>query len=269
MQSDLEQARRLLDDSIKTYTLEKRYLRKNGTTVWGHLTISLHRNAQGEPVYFSAVVEDISVRKAAEARAQHASSALDTALLQLVQALTRSVEKRDPYTAGHHEHTSRLAAAIAQRMGLPADDVEGIRLGAQLHDLGNIYVPTEILNRPGKLNDFEYALVKTHPQVGYDILKDVDLPWPVRDMILQHQERLDGSGYPQGLQGEAIGLGARIIAVADVVEAMTSHRPYRPALSLEQALAELRRGRGTVYDSRVVDACLDVIESSGLPWEQS
>ncbi|WP_127478117.1 HD-GYP domain-containing protein [Sulfurivermis fontis] len=269
MQSDLEQARRLLDDSIKTYTLEKRYLRKNGTTVWGNLTISLHRNAQGEPEYFIAVVEDISVRKAAEARAQHASSALDKALLQLVQALTRSVEKRDPYTAGHHEHTSRLAAAIAQRMGLPADDVEGIRLGAQLHDLGNIYVPTEILNRPGKLNDFEYALVKTHPQVGYDILKDVDLPWPVRDMILQHQERLDGSGYPQGLQGEAIGLGARIIAVADVVEAMTSHRPYRPALSLEQALAELRRGRGTVYDSRVVDACLDVIESSGLPWEQS
>ncbi|GAB4291495.1 MAG: hypothetical protein Kow0096_05730 [Thiohalomonadaceae bacterium] len=268
MQNELAQAQRLLDGGLKTYSLEKRYLHKNGTTVWGNLTISLHRNAQGEPEYFIAVVEDISARKAAEARAHHASSALDKALLQLVQALTRSVEKRDPYTAGHHEHTSRLAAAIAQRMGLPADEVEGIRLGAQIHDLGNIYVPTEILNRPGKLNAYEYALVKTHPQVGYDIIKDVDLPWPVRDMILQHQERLDGSGYPQGLQGEAIGLGARIIAVADVVEAMTSHRPYRPALSLEQALAELRHGRGTAYDTRVVDACVAAIEASGLPWEQ-
>lgn len=267
LQSDLEQARRLLDGSINTYTLEKRYRHKNGSTVWGNLTISLHRNQQGEPEYFIAVVEDISARKAAEERAHSASTALDRALLQLVQALARSVEKRDPYTAGHHEHTSRLAAAIARRMGLPANEIEGIRLGGQIHDLGNIYVPTEILNRPGKLNDYEYALVKTHPQVGYDILKDVDLPWPVRDMILQHQERLDGSGYPQGLRGEAIGLGARIIAVADVVEAMTSHRPYRPALTLEQAIAELHRGRGVAYDPAVVDACLAEISATGLPWE--
>jgi len=269
IQSDLEQARRLLDGGISTYTLEKRYRHKNGATVWGNLTIALHRNEQGEPEYFIAVVEDISARKAAEERAHSASAALDQALLQLVQALTRSVEKRDPYTAGHHEHTSRLAAAIARRMDLPANEVEGIRLGGQIHDLGNIYVPTEILNRPGKLNDYEYALVKTHPQMGYDILKDVDLPWPVRDMILQHQERLDGSGYPHGLKGEEIGLGARIIAVADVVEAMTSHRPYRPALSLEQAVAELRRGRGLTYDARVVDACLGEIAANGLPWEHN
>lgn len=269
LHADLDQAQRLLDDRIETYTMAKRYLHKNGTIVWGNLTVSLHRDDHGRPEYFIAMIEDISARKAAEERARSASTALDNALLQLVQALTRSVEKRDPYTAGHHEHTSRLAAAIAQRMGLPAGEVEGVRLGAQIHDLGNIYVPTEILNRPGKLNDYEYALVKTHPQVGYDILKDVDLPWPVRDMILQHQERLDGSGYPQGLQGAAIGLGARIIAVADVVEAMTSHRPYRPALSLEQARDELRRGRGTIYDARVVDACVEELDAAGLPWEQS
>lgn len=266
LHADLEQARRLLDGEIDTYTMEKRYLRKNGSSLWASLTVSLHRDSSGAAEYFIAVVVDISARKAAEEHAHSAAHALDRALLQLVQALTRSVEKRDPYTAGHHERTAQLAGLIAARMALPAEQVEGVRLGALVHDLGNIYVPTEILNRPGRLNDFEYALVKTHPQMGYDILKDVDLPWPVQDMILQHQERLDGSGYPQGLTGNAIILEARIIAVADVVEAMTSHRPYRPALGVEQAMAELRRGRGVCYDTAVVDTCLAELGGNGLPW---
>lgn len=269
LHADLEQVQRLLEGSIDTYTMEKRYVRNNGSNLWANLTVSLHRDNAGAPEYFIAVVEDISARRAAEQQARTASHALDQALLQLVQALTRSVEKRDPYTAGHHERTARLAGAIAERMGLPPAQVEGVRLGALIHDLGNIYVPTEILNRPGKLNDYEYALVKTHPQMGYDILKDVDLPWPVQDMILQHQERLDGSGYPQKLQGDAIILEARIIAVADVVEAMTSHRPYRPALTVEQARAELQRGRGVCYDALVVDACLEQLDTTGLPWQHN
>lgn len=266
LHADLEQTRRLLDGEIDTYAMDKRYLRKNGSTLWASLTVSLHRDSSEAPEYFLSVITDISARKAAEERAHSASHALDRALLQLVQALTRSVEKRDPYTAGHHERTAQLAGLIAARMELSAAQVEGVRLGALIHDLGNIYVPTEILNRPGKLNDYEYALVKTHPQVGYDILKDVDLPWPVQDMILQHQERLDGSGYPQGLRGDVIIPEARIIAVADVVEAMTSHRPYRPALSVEQAMAELQRGRGVCYDAAAVDACLMELRSNGLPW---
>jgi PAS domain S-box-containing protein len=237
MAADVIQAQRLVQGEIDTYSMEKRYLRKSGSTLWANLTVSLHHNGSGAPAYFIAVVEDISARKTAETTAHSATAALDKALLQLVHSLARSVEKRDPYTAGHHQRTSQLASSIAARMGLPPLQQEGIRLGAQIHDLGNIYVPTEILNRPGKLNDYEYALVKTHPQMGYDILADVDLPWPVQDMILQHQERLDGSGYPQGLTGDAIILEARIIAVADVVEAMTSHRPYRPAFNADQAVA--------------------------------
>ncbi len=264
--TDLDASRRLIAGEISTCTLEKRYRRKNGSTLWANLTVSLHRDGNGAAEYFIAVVEDISARKNAEVAAHTATVALDQALLQLVQSLARSVEKRDPYTAGHHERTALLAGAIAARMELPPLQQEGIRLGAQIHDLGNIYVPTEILNRPGKLNDYELALVKTHPQVGYEILRDVQLPWPVQDMILQHQERLDGSGYPQGLKGDAIILEARIIAVADVVEAMSSHRPYRPARSLAQTLEELRNGRGLRYDAAVVDACLAEIERTGLPW---
>jgi PAS domain S-box-containing protein len=264
--TDLDAARRLIAGEIHTCTLEKRYLCRNGSTLWANLTVSVHRDGRGAPEYFISVVEDISARKNAETAARSATVALDQALLQLVHSLARSVEKRDPYTAGHHERTALLAGAIAARMNLPPLQQEGIRLGAQIHDLGNIYVPTEILNRPGKLNDYELALVRTHPQVGYDILKDVELPWPVQDMILQHQERLDGSGYPQALSGDAIILEARIIAVADVVEAMTSHRPYRPARSLAQTTAELRNGRGVRYDAVVVDACLTEIEAAGLPW---
>lgn len=267
--TDLAEKQRLIDGEISTCALEKRYLRKDGSTLWANLTVSLHRDGGGAPEYFISVVEDISARKHAESTATTAVAALDKAMLQLVHSLARSVEKRDPYTAGHHERTSLLAGAIAARMNLPPQQQEGIRLGAQIHDLGNIYVPTEILNRPGRLNDYEMALVKTHPQVGYDILKDVELPWPVQDMILQHQERLDGSGYPQALKGDAIILEARIIAVADVVEAMTSHRPYRPALSLAQTTAELRNGRGLLYDAAVVDACLAEIEAAGLPWSAS
>ncbi len=269
LDADLHQMQRLINGETGNSIMEKRYLRKNGSMLWARITISLCHNSTGVPEYFIVVVEDISTRKAAETAAHSATVALDQALLQLIHSLARSVEKRDPHTAGHHERTSRLAGAIAARMDLPPLQQEGIRIGAQIHDLGNIYVPTEILNRPGKLNDYEYALVKTHPQVGYDIIKDVELPWPVQDMILQHQERLDGSGYPHGLMNDAIILEARIIAVADVVEAMTSHRPYRPARTIEQTTLELQQGRGIRYDAAVVDACLAEMETAGLPWSRN
>jgi HD-GYP domain-containing protein (c-di-GMP phosphodiesterase class II) len=156
-----------------------------------------------------------------------------------------------------------LASAIATEMALPADQVEAIQIAGIVHDLGKISVPAEILSKPGKINEAERNLIKLHPQAGYDILKDIHFPWPIALMVLQHHERLDGSGYPQGLKGEEILLGARILSVADVVEAMSSHRPYRPGLGTEAALAEIAQFRGTHYDAQAVDACLTIFCEKG------
>ena len=173
-----------------------------------------------------------------------------------VAAIAATLEMRDPYTAGHERRVAELATAIAQEMGLPAEQVRGLHFGALIHDLGKIRVPAEILSKPGRLTPVEFELIKGHAQSGHDILKSIKFPWPVAQMVLQHHERLDGSGYPNGLKGEAILLEARILAVADTVEAMSSHRPYRPALGIEAALEHVREVRGRHFDAAVVDACL-------------
>jgi putative nucleotidyltransferase with HDIG domain len=186
---------------------------------------------------------------------QHATI-LRQSLEQSIQTIASTVEARDPYTAGHQRRVGELATAIAREMGLPDEQVNGIHLAAIIHDLGKIHVPAEILSKPGKLTDIEFMLIKTHPQAGYDILKNVKFPWPIADIVLQHHEKLDGSGYPQGLKKEQILLESKIICVADVVEAMSSHRPYRPGLGIDAALEEITRGRGTHYDPQAVDACM-------------
>jgi putative nucleotidyltransferase with HDIG domain len=173
-----------------------------------------------------------------------------------VRAIATLVEIRDPYTAGHQVRVAELAVAIAKQMGLPDEQVHAIHIAGVLHDLGKIQIPAEILSKPGKIADIEYSLIKIHSQAGYDILKGIDFPWPIAQMVLQHHERLDGSGYPQGLKGDQIILGARILSVADVVEAMSSHRPYRAGLGVEVALAEISTQRGSHFDPQVVDACL-------------
>ncbi len=178
------------------------------------------------------------------------------ALIDTIRAIALTVEKRDPYTAGHQQRVAELCLAIGRELNLPEDRIEGMRLAALIHDIGKIYVPAEILNRPGKLSKAEFEMIQTHPEVGYDIVKDVKFPWPVGQMILQHHERMDGSGYPKALKGEEIILEARIMAVADTVEAMSSHRPYRPALGFEKALAEIEKNRGITYDAAAVDTCL-------------
>ena len=188
---------------------------------------------------------------------------LRSSLEATIQALALTAEARDPYTAGHQRRVADLSRAIAQKMGLPRDQVDGVRMASSIHDLGKIYVPSEILNKPGKIRANEFELVKSHPQVGYEILKTIDFPWPVAEIVLQHHERMDGSGYPNGLKGDEILLEARIVAVADVVESMSSHRPYRPALGIEKALEEIMAGRGRHYDERVVDACLSVFNEDG------
>lgn len=177
-----------------------------------------------------------------------------------IKAIATIVEMRDPYTAGHEARVAELAVAIAGEMGLPDEQVQGIRFAGELHDLGKIQLPAEILSKPAQLTEFEYELIKAHPQAGYEILKSINFPWPIAQMVRQHHERIDGSGYPQGLKGDEIMLEARILAVADVVEAMNAHRPYRPGLGLEASLEEIKNGRGVRYDPQVVDACLKLFQ---------
>jgi putative two-component system response regulator len=184
---------------------------------------------------------------------------LRQAMRDTVRAMAATVETRDPYTAGHQRRVAELSTAIATRMRLPAHDIEGIFLAATVHDIGKIAVPAEILVKPTKLSNVEFSLIKGHSQAGYDILKGIAFPWPIADMTLQHHERMDGSGYPQGLKGDACLLGSRIIATADVVEAMSSHRPYRAALGIDVALGEIRKNRERRYDPDTVDACVAAV----------
>jgi HD-GYP domain-containing protein (c-di-GMP phosphodiesterase class II) len=180
----------------------------------------------------------------------------DGALEATVRAIAAAGELRDPYTAGHQHHVADLAVALGRELGLDADVVAGIGVGASIHDIGKLAIPGEILSKPRRLSAHEFALVQEHSQAGHDIVSGIEFPWPVAQMILQHHERLDGSGYPAGLRGEQILIGARIIAVADVVEAMQAHRPYRPGLGVPTALSTLVDGRDTLFDPEVVDACL-------------
>ncbi len=189
---------------------------------------------------------------------------LQESLEGTVRAICEMVEIRDPYTSGHQSRVAALAYAIALRMGLPDEQIKSIRLAGELHDLGKIQVPAEILSKPGKLNAVEYELIKAHVQAGYDVLKGINFPWPIAQIVLQHHERLDGSGYPQGIKGEAILLEARIISVADVVESMASHRPYRPMLGVDAALNEITSKRGSQFDSQVVDACVALFHEQGF-----
>ncbi len=193
---------------------------------------------------------------------------LQKSLEGTINALASAMGKRDPYTAGHQQRVAKLAHAIAEEMGLSKDEARGIRVAGRIHDIGKISVPAEILVRPRRLTDIEFSIVKTHSQVGYDILKDIEFPWPVAEIVLQHHERMDGSGYPQGLSGEKIILGARIMAVPDVVEAMCSHRPYRPAFPIEKALEKISQNRGILYDTKVVDACLKLFKEKRFRFDK-
>lgn len=186
----------------------------------------------------------------------------------IIQVMESTIGARDPYTVGHQQRVTHIACQIASEMGLSAERIYEIRVAGSLHDLGKIAVPTEILSRPGKLNDLEYAMVKTHPQIAYDILKPIKFPGHIDQIILQHHERLDGSGYPQGLKGHEILLEARILGVADVIEAICSHRPYRPALGLPEAMEEISRNSGILYDAAVVATCLK-LSRSGMAEEEA
>jgi HD-GYP domain-containing protein (c-di-GMP phosphodiesterase class II) len=175
-----------------------------------------------------------------------------------IQAIARTVEKRDPYTSGHQMRVAALTRAIAETLELPEDQIEGAYMAASIHDIGKISLPAEILTKPIQLTEIEISLIQAHSQAGYDILKGIEFPWSIAEIIIQHHERMDGSGYPNGLAGDSILMEARIIGVADVVETMSSHRPYRPSMGIEKALAEITQNSGRLYDTDVVSACLDI-----------
>jgi PAS domain S-box-containing protein/putative nucleotidyltransferase with HDIG domain len=216
------------------------------------------RNASGHVLVF----RDISARKSAEKELKESWEKLHEALEGTIQAMALTIEIRDPYTAGHQRRVSKLSCAIAQDLGMSEFQVEGLRVAGDIHDIGKIYVPAEILSKPGQITAIEYGIIKTHPQVGYDILKTIKFPWPVAQIVLQHHERLDGSGYPLGLVGDFILKEARILTVADIVEAMSSHRPYRPAQGIDKALAEVVQNKGRFYDTDAVDSCVRLFQEN-------
>jgi len=232
--------------------------RKDGTVLYADVNAT-HITFAGKK-YLMGFFHDITERK-------HAEEKLRKNLIGTIKAISLTVETRDHYTAGHQKRASNLARTIAQEMGLSNDTVDTIRMAGIIHDLGKIAVPAEILSKPTKLTGIEFSLIKVHPQAGYDILKDVDLPYPIAEIVLQHHERLDGSGYPQGLKGDQILLEAKILTVADVVEAMASHRPYRPAKGIDAALEEIEKNKGIFYDVKAVDACVRLFREKGFTLE--
>lgn len=236
-------------------------LRRDGSTV--EVGVSISKALYRQRPAMIGLMQDISDKKVAEDQIRRYSRQLEHAFMQMVALATTLSEMRDAYTAGHEKRVAEISVAIGRELGLPEDRIEGLRVGGYLHDVGKVSIPTEILSKPGRLSPVEMDLIRTHAQAGYDVLKDIEFPWPVAQIALQHHERIDGSGYPKGLKGEDIILEARITAVADVVESMATHRPYRPALGLDKALAEIERGSGSLYDPQVAAACLRLFREKG------
>ena len=237
---------------------------KNGTGLYFEGTARVVSwDNDGTPSVVVKIYEDITGRKQAEEELRLNMKQMRKNLDGTIQAIARTVESRDAYTAGHQRRTTEIAGAVAYEMGLSKQVIDGIRMAGAIHDLGKISVPAEILSKPGQISESEFSLIKQHPQAGFDILKGIDFKWPVADIVLQHHERLNGSGYPYGLKGEEILLEARIIGVADVIEAMASHRPYRPALGIDDAFEEITMNSGKLYDPDVVDASIDLFTKRG------
>lgn len=251
-------------DRKEGFTRELILTRKSGESVPTLFSTYPIVNGSGENTATLVVSVDISDRKIAEKRLQRSMEKLGKALEGSIKAIARTVETRDPYTAGHQQRVADLAAAIAREMHLSEDRIDGLRLAGVIHDLGKVAIPVAILNKPGRISEIELALIKTHSQVGFDILKNIEFPWPIAQIVLQHHERMDGSGYPSGLSGDDILLEARILGVADVVEAMASHRPYRAALGIETALEEISANKGGLYDPDVVAACMALFREKGF-----
>jgi PAS domain S-box-containing protein len=225
------------------------------------------RNTKGDLIGIVETVTDVSILKRTQRELIKSHERLRKAMGGIIQAMSLTIEKRDPYTAGHQRRVAKLCRAIGTELRLNWECIQGLRMAAAIHDLGKINVPAAILNKPGVLSEHEMAIIRQHPQTAYEILKGIEFPWPIARSIHQHHERMDGSGYPLGIKGEQIILEARILAVADVVEAISCFRPYRPGLGIDHALMEIKNGRGVHYDPTVVDICLRVFTEWGFAFK--
>jgi len=245
------------------FTQEYRIITKSGEIRWIDDRTWVRRKSDGSVSHYQGIAIDITKRKLAEKALEETLENLKKALNTTIQVMVSAVESRDPYTAGHQLRVADMARAIAVEMGLSPDRIEGIYMAASIHDIGKLAIPAEILVKPTKLTDIEFSLVKEHANKGYEILKGVESPWPLAEIVYQHHERIDGLGYPRNLKGDDILMEARIMAVADVVESMASHRPYRPALGIGTALQEIEKNKNILYDSAVADACLRLFREKG------
>jgi PAS domain S-box-containing protein len=261
--TDKEYSKKLFQAFNKVYNtgeptegFDWQIIRKDGTKRSIEASVSLQKDSSGKPTGFRGIARDVTERKQAEEKLLLTLESLRKAFGTIIKVMVSAVEMRDPYTSGHQIRSADLARAIATEMGLPQDKINGIRLAGSIHDIGKLSIPAEILSKPSKLTNIEFSLIKEHSRVGYEMLKDVESPWPLAQIVYQHHERIDGSGYPKNLKGDEIIIEASIMAVADVVEAMASHRPYRPALGIKAALEEIKKNKGILYDEAVADTCL-------------
>lgn len=264
---ELEKEKRKQKDLGRSRSLELELIRKDGLIVPVEVNYTFLRDAEAWPSELLAIARDVSTQKQAQKESKQSTERLIKAMESTISAMAMIVEIRDPYTAGHQRRVAQLACAIAKEIGLSEDQITGLRLAGLIHDIGKIRVPIEILINPDGLTASEFTMIKMHPAIGYDILKTMDLPWPIAQAIHQHHERLDGSGYPLGLLAKDIILEARILAVADVVEAISSHRPYRPARGIDVALDEICRNKNISFDATIVDTCVRLFREQGFKFE--
>jgi len=255
-QEEIEQKGSVRDFEAKLY-------KKGGSEMNCLITSTVRRSKDATIMGYQGIIRDISELVSSQQKLEKTLEKLRKALGGTIQAMALTVETRDPYTAGHQRRVSNLACAIAREMGISSNQIQGIHFAGIIHDIGKISVPGEILSKPGRISENELGIIKEHPRTGYNILKTVDFPWPIAQIVLQHHEKIDGSGYPDGISGENILIESRILSVADVIEAMSSHRPYRPTLGVDMALREIQQNRGVLYDSGVVDACLKLFNERG------
>ncbi len=249
----------ILDNNTIATNFEVQVRRRDDSILWVSVNARAIRDASGKVILHEGSMFDITDKKQSENKVHQSLENFRTLLLDTAKSLAKTVEIRDMYTSGHQENVAELAGAIASTMGYDDDAIEGIRLAALLHDIGKTSIPAEFLCKQGTLDQFEMGLVREHPVTGYEILRNIPFPWPIATMVLQHHERLDGSGYPNGLHDEEILPESRILAVADVIEAMSSHRPYRPSLGLINALHEVKSNAGRLYDTQAVEAALQIL----------
>jgi PAS domain S-box-containing protein len=262
-------AKKLILSTKQSTMCELKQITKSGKKLWSQMTLSPRLNEKGKVIGILGVGIDITQHKKSEENFKNTMIKLEKTLKGIIFATELIIETRDPYTAGHQRRVANLSQEIAINMNLPKRQVEGIYMVGMIHDLGKISIPAEILSMPRRLTPAEFNLIKNHPQSGYDILHTIDFPWPIADIVLQHHERLDGTGYPNRLTEKDIMLEAKVIMVADVVEAMASHRPYRAAFGIKRALGEIIQNSGILYDPDVVTACVDLFKNKKFKFDNN